>query len=608
MSKPAVNTGPLTNIVEILLQRAVQQPDQQAFTFLVDGETEERSLTYADLDRRARAISGWLRSVPAKGERVILLYPSGLEFVAALFGCLYGGVTAVTAYPLDPARLSRTLSRLQGIIHDAQPVVAFTTADSLRLIEELCLEHPDLNRVLWKATETIPDSLCADWRQDIINPDALAVLQYTSGSTAAPKGVMLSHRNILENERMIQETRGNSESSTFVAWIPLAHDWGLINSVFQPLYVGARSVLMTTEAFLQKPARWLRTISRYTDVTSGGPNFAYELCASKLTPDDCEGLDLTNWNQAGVAAGPVYPATLRQFANTFGPWGFRREAFYCGYGLAEATVLVSATERFHEPRVLSIESASLEQNEVVADPPEGSDVSYFVSCGKAPTGQKVVIVDPNTRTEALPGHVAEIWVSGSNVAQGYWDNLEETDNTFRACMSDTHEGPFLRTGDLGFIHNEELFVTGRLKDLIIIRGRNLHPQDIELTAERSHKSLRPGCAVAFSTQTANEERLAIVAELRNSHQANTEEIIRMIRRGVAETHGVIAHAVALVRAGSVPKTSSGKLQRQACRASYIAGVLDAVVINLMEDGGSVGGPGSGFVAPRTPTEERLVEI
>jgi acyl-CoA synthetase (AMP-forming)/AMP-acid ligase II/thioesterase domain-containing protein/acyl carrier protein len=593
-------------LVDVLRERAVRQPKRLAYSFLPKGEAEEASFTYAELDLRARAIGAWLSSATAAGDRVLLLSSSGPEFVSAVFGCLYRGAVAVPAYPLDPARIGRTFSRLSRLLQDAEPVVALTTAESLRLIEDLIRIHPDLQKVRWMATESIPLELARDWKRPPIHAETLAILQYTSGSLAAPKGVMVSHRNILENEKMIQEEYDYTENNTFVGWIPLAHDWGLINCVFQPLYSGALSVLMPPEVFLQKPVRWLQTISRFKNVTSGGPGFAYELCVSKIPPEEREGLHLQNWICAGVGASPVRPATLARFAAGFRDCGFRRQAFYNGYGLAEATLSVSASIRFQEPRILRVQKTSLERNDVVVDPPEDVPANHIVSCGKAPSGEKIVIVDAESCELCPPGKVGEIWVSGPNITQGYWNNPSGTDETFRAFLKDSGDGPFLRTGDLGFLHEGELFVTGRLKDVIIIRGRNLYPEDIELTVERCHKGLRPGCTVAFSVEDEFDEGLVIVQEVRASHQTDLVEIVDAIRQAVLLEHEVTAHTIVLVQERSIPKTSSGKLQRPACRVAFLSGSLEVLEQNILARDRNE--HRRGFVAPRTPFEQKLGRI
>ncbi len=593
-------------LVDVLRERAIRQPHRLAYSFLPKGEIEEARFTYAELDLRARAIGAWLKSATAAGDRVLLLSSSGPEFVSAVFGCLYRGAVAVPAYPLDPVRIGRTFSRLSRLLKDAEPVVALTTESTLRLVEDLVQIHPDLERVRWMATESIPSELAENWKRPPIHAETLAILQYTSGSLAAPKGVMVSHRNVLENERMLQESHDYTEDNTFVGWIPLAHDWGLINNVFQPLYSGALSVLMPPEVFLQKPVRWLQTISRFKNVTSGGPGFAYELCVSKIPAEERKGLHLENWICAGIGASPAHPGTLDRFAAGFRDCGFRRQAFYNGYGLAEATLMVTDSEKFKEPRILRMQKASLERNDVVVDPPEDVPASHIVSCGKAPSGEKIVIVDAESCAALPAGKVGEIWVSGPNITQGYWNNPAETDSTFRAFLKDSGDGPFLRTGDLGFFHEGELFVTGRLKDVIIIRGRNLYPEDIELTVERCHKGLRPGCTVAFSVEDEFDEGLVIVQEVRTSHQTGLVEIVDAIRRAVLLEHDVTAHTIVLVQERSIPKTSSGKLQRPACRTAFLSGSLEVLEQNILTRDRKE--HRKGFVAPRTPFEKKLGKI
>jgi acyl-CoA synthetase (AMP-forming)/AMP-acid ligase II/thioesterase domain-containing protein/acyl carrier protein len=593
-------------LVDILGERAVRRPGRIAYAFLPGGESEEARFTYAELDLRARAIAVWLSAASAAGDRVLLLGSSGPEFVSGVFGCLYRGAVAVPAYGLDPARIGRTFSRLQRMVQDARPVVGLTTASSLRLVEDLVRIHPELGSVRWTATESIPSELAADWKRPPIHADTLAILQYTSGSLAAPKGVMVSHGNVLANEKMMQEAHDYTEENTFVGWIPLAHDWGLIGNVFQPLYTGAPSALMPPEAFLQKPVRWLRAISRYKNVSSGGPPFAYELCASKIAPEEREGLHLENWNFAGVGASPIHPGTLDRFAAAFKDYGFRRKAFFCGYGLAEATLLVSDSEKITEPRILRVERTALERNEVVIDPPAGVAANELVGCGKAAAGEKIVIVDPKSGAACAPARVGEIWVCGPNVTQGYWNNPSETQESFCAVLADSGEGHFLRTGDLGFLHQGELFVTGRLKDLIIIRGRNLYPEDVEMTVERCHRALRPGCTAAFSVPGEFDEGLVIVQEVRASQQTDLTDIMGAIRQAVFREHEVVAQTIVLVQERSVPKTSSGKLQRPACRAAFLSGTLEILEQSTQDRDRNE--QRKDLIAPRSPVETKLAAI
>lgn len=583
-----------STLVELLRRRALYQPDRRAYTFLVDGETEEAHLTYEELDRQARTIGALLQSVGAAGGRALLLYPPGLEYIAAFFGCLYAGVVAVPVYPPNPVRLERTLPRFRAIANDAQPLVALTTSPILSVADALFTQDPDFQAIHWLTTDNIAGDLAEEWQDsDVVESDSLAFLQYTSGSTAAPKGVMVAHSNLLHNLSLIHQCFEVTPDSRGVIWLPPYHDMGLIGGLLQPLYGGFPVTLMSPLDFLQRPLRWLQAISRYKGTHSGGPNFAYDLCVRKITPEQRATLDLSSWELAFNGAEPVRCETLERFASAFEPCGFRREAFYPCYGLAEATLIVSGGLKAALPITYAVQGETLESARVVATSGEEEGVRTFVGCGQALGDQKIVIADPESFIQCPPDQVGEIWVSGPSVAQGYWNEPEGTEHTFRAYLADTKEGPFLRTGDLGFLRDDELFVTGRFKDLIIIDGRNHYPQDIELTVEQSHPSLRAGCCAAFSVDAGGEERLVVVAEVKRGYEPDrrqeqvqpaldsargslldVKEVIRAVRRAVAEYHDLQTHDILLLKAGSIPKTSSGKIQRHACRAGYLAGSLN----------------------------------
>src|SRR5829696_5981433 len=498
-------------LVDLLGWRVAHQPEREAYTFLGDGEEEESSVNYRELEQHARSVASRLQSAGvAAGERVLLLYPSGLEYIAAFLGCLYAGVIAVPAYP---PRLNRPTSRLQAIAADSKASVALTTTHISSNLERRLAHAPEIKSLLWLATDDGKDS-AREWHPPEIDGNTLAFLQYTSGSTAAPKGVMVTHSNLLHNLAMIYHGVGHTPLSQMVSWLPPYHDMGLIGGVLQPLYGGFPATLIPPVSFLQRPLRWLRSISRLGADSAGAPNFAYDLCARKITLEELSTLDLSNWTKAFNAAEPIRRETLERFADTFAPCGFRWEAFHPAYGLAEATVFVSGRTKTDPLVVLPVEGAGLKSDRVVAaSSTEGKGVRTLVGCGRTLADQKIVVVDPDSLTLCPPERVGEVWVSGASVAQGYWGKAEETANTFRARLADTGDGPFLRTGDLGFLHQGELFVTGRLKDLIIIRGRNHYPQDIEHTAEQSHVALRPGGCAAFSAETDEGELLVIVQEL-----------------------------------------------------------------------------------------------
>ena len=559
-------------LVQLLRLRALSQPEQLAYTFLADGEAEEHRLNYAELDREARAIGAWLQSFMSPGERALLIYPPGLEYIAAFFGCLYAGVVAVPAYP---PRRNRNLLRLQAILTDAQASVALTLDSILSKLSPLLEQTPNFQSVRWLATEQVAKGLEHDWSEQSPDTDALAFLQYTSGSTSAPKGVMLSHRNLLHNERIIQRVFRQSEQSHIFGWLPLYHDMGLIGNIIQPLFVGAPCTLMSPVAFLQRPFRWLQAISRYRATTSGGPNFAYDLCVSKISAAERETLDLSSWSVAYNGSEPIRAHTLENFAETFASCGFRQDSFYPCYGLAESTLIVSGRLDAISPVIRRVSASALEKN-LVEESSAAEDEKIMVGCGESPPGQRVVIADQKTLTECPPGRIGEVWVAGESVAQGYWNRAAETTDTFGARLSDTGEGGFLRTGDLGFLLDGELFITGRLKDLIIIRGLNHYPQDIEETVVKCHPAARPGGGAAFSIEASGEERLVLVQEINQQRKFDGDAIIDSIREAVAREHEIHAHAIVLIRAGGIPKTSSGKIQRHACRQAFLERGFEAI--------------------------------
>lgn len=569
-----------STLVDLLRWRASQQPDRRAFTFLFGVEEEGPHLSYLQLDRRARAISALLQTRIKSGERALLLYPPGVEFVAAFFGCLYSGIIAVPAPPPDPARLDRTLSRVRGICKDAQPAAALTASSIFSALQEWLPHAPDLQSLYWLATDDVSTDLAEQWQRADVDADSLAFLQYTSGSTAAPKGVMVSHANLLNNSRYISQAWEYLPDSVSLIWVPNYHDDGLVHGTVQPIYSGYSCLQMSPVSFAQKPAQWLQAITRYRVTHSGGPNFAYALCVRKVTPHEKASLDLSCWRMAYNAAEPIHKNTLEDFYEAFAPCGFQWNSFYPSYGLAESTLLVSTKRKGHSPSFCLADVSTLEREKrVVASTqknPEGRNPSVraFVGCGHPVLDMKIAIVDPETLRPCEPGEVGEILLSDPSVAQGYWNQPQATEMTFRAHIKDSGEGPFLRTRDLGFMKDGELFVTGRLKDMLIIRGRNIYPQDIELTVEKCHPALRPGCGAAFAVEAGGEERLVIVHEA-DDKKADPDQITEAICQAVAEEHELAVYAVSLIKPRTIPKTSSGKIQRHACRAGFLEGNSDA---------------------------------
>ena len=564
--------GPPT-LVELLRHRARHHGSRTAYIFLVDGETEEAPITYAELDRQARAIAAWLQSLDLEGQRALLLFPAGLEFIAAFFGCLYAGVVAVPAYP---PRMNRSLDRIQAVAHDADARVALTTKSVLERVKGGLRQTSGLERLTWLATDAVPVGIEQSWKKPDCRSTTLAFLQYTSGSTGTPKGVMLTHANLLHNCALIGHAFEVTRSLSGVFWLPCYHDMGLVGGVLCPLFQGAPNVIMSPMSFLQRPFRWLQAISRYRATTSGGPNFAYDLCVRKITPQQRATLDLSSWAVAFNGAEPVRSETLDRFSEMFEPCGFRREAFYPCYGLAEATLIVSGGLKHEPPVVRSFDAKALENRLVIEVPAIDEGARRLVGSGQVLADEEIVIANPETMARCGPGQVGEIWVKNPSIAQGYWQRREETENTFHARLRETGEGLFLRTGDLGFFQDNELFVAGRLKDLIIIRGLNHYPHDIELTVEKSHTALRPGCGAAFTVDVHDEPRLIIVYEVERRQQPDLDEVFEAIRRDVGREHELQVDAIVLVKPGSIPKTSSGKIQRHACRNAFLQATLEEV--------------------------------
>jgi amino acid adenylation domain-containing protein len=610
-------------LVDILRWRAQHSPQREAYTFLLDttngylGETKQVQMTYADLDHQARCIAELLQDRVAPGERVLLLYPPSLEYVAAIFGCFYAGVVAVPAYP---PRLNQSLMRIQTIIQDARASAALTTSAILSSLRRKFASETLMQDLHWIETDTIAQEVTAEaeltqvgrdlrtawsplplristapaFRESHVDPEALALLQYTSGSTGSPKGVMLTHKHLMQNAALIQEGMSLTSETRSLFWLPPYHDMGLMGGILQGLYTGYPTVLMTPAAFLQQPLRWLQAISSFRATVSGGPNFAYDLCVKKATEDAIKALNLSSWAVAFNGAEPVRAETLQRFAEMFADSGFRPEMFYPCYGMAETTLFVSGGRKDEKPSIRAFGGEAIENGYAIPltgtleTTSEQESSRLLVSCGYVRQGQEITIVDPQTRTRCAPGTIGEIWVRGPNVALGYWGKAEETAETFHAFLRRdsasrlsgerlSDEGPFLRTGDLGFCVDNELFVTGRLKDLIIIRGRNLYPQDIEQVVEKSHPLLRQSCCAAFAVEGAIAEQVVVVQEvMRHYDEQGVQEAIQAICQAVLSTFDVEVSAIELLRVGTIPKTSSGKIQRRACRSGFLAGELNAV--------------------------------
>ena len=550
-------------LTDVLERRANLSGEKRAYTFLANGENEADSLTFLDLRRRARIVAAHLSWRNARGERAILLYPQGLEFIVAFFACLYAGVIAVPAS--IPSR-KHGLEALRRVAKDADARWILSTSEVLEQLAAELASEAALLGINYVDTTALRDA-DAEWQPPPTAADDVALLQYTSGSSGSPRGVVVTHLNLVANQRQIALSFGHDEATVAVSWLPMFHDMGL-GTVLGAAWGGCHCILMSPQAFLQKPARWLESITRYGGSCSGGPDFAYDLCTRRVTAEQRAGLDLSSWTAAYNGSEPVRAATLERFVEAFGSCGFKKTAFLPVYGLAEATLLVTSGRRELGPLVRRFPESS---GEAV------SGGQLRVGCGAPAPGTRIAIMDPSSREECGAGQVGEIWVRGASVAAGYWRNERETLETF-GVRAASGEGDFLRTGDLGFLTDGELFVTGRRKDLIIVRGRNHYPQDIEDSVLSAHRALVPGACAAFSVETEQGEELVVVAEVERSavRTLDAPSVVRAIRGAISARHALQTHATVLIKPSTLPRTTSGKVRRRACREAFLARTLPAL--------------------------------
>ena len=565
-------------LLDLVRQRAERYRDKVAFDYChySPGGEEHSRLTYHELDIKARAIASTLQRQGAAGERVLVLCPSGLDFIAGFFGCIYAGAVAV---PVHPPVHNRVIGRVGSIVRDAQARFVLTTAELQAELKAVVDDLAGGNPLLWSAADAVVPAAAEEWVVPDIDASATVLVQYTSGSTSSPKGVVVTHRNLLHNLDAICKAWGHgADNAVSVFWLPLHHDMGLIGSILEALYVGCTSFLIPPEAFIERPMRWLEALSRHGGTITAAPNFAYELCVERSTVEERAAIDLSSWSTAMCGAEPVSAATLQRFADAFGPAGFRPEAFNPVYGMAEATLLVSGSSDWAAPVVRHVDGVALREHRVVTVAPEHPAATPFIGCGRAQRGHEIVIVDPLSRRPCTAGEVGEIWLAGGSVAQGYWGRPAETEETFSAFLSDTGRGPFLRTGDLGFQLEGELFVTGRLKDLIVIRGRNHYPEDIEATVQDSHPALLRGRGAAFSVtpRSSSAEQLVVVQEVDRNRIGGVDisEVIAAIRTAITEHHEIQPYAIVLVEPLRIPTTSSGKIRRSRCQQRFLDGDLE----------------------------------
>ena len=562
-----------TTLVNLLQARAGELTEQLAVRLLMDGDQTERRISFHAWDQAARSLAVQLLERAKPGDRVLLLHPFGEEFLFALFGCLYAGLIPIPAYP---PRNEKHLPRIEAIVLDSAARLVLTPADTESRVIRWLAGRSFAERLF---IQQPPDpGLAQAWKSPAITPDSICLLQYTSGSTGSPKGVMVSHKNMLANLGMVQRQFSNTEDSSFLSWLPYFHDMGLIGNVLQPLYLGSSATLLSPAHFLQKPIRWLQAITRHRPRVTGAPNFAYQLCLTSVSEEERQSLDLSSLDIAYNGAEPIVPGIVQGFCAYFAPCGFRRAALYPCYGLAEATLFVTSGIRLEPPLIVEADADLLRRDMLaIADP--GEAAKALVSCGYVPEGETIAIVHPDSCQRVPDGAIGEIWVQGTHVAQGYWQKPELSEQIFRArIQGDPEAGTFLRTGDLGVIFQGQLFVTGRTKELLIVRGRNYYPRDIEWTVERSHPALMANGGVAFSVPVDGEEKVVVLQEVRRSdrHRISAEEVTGAIRRAVAEEHGLHLQDIQLLNMGAILKTSSGKIQRLACAAAYLKGEFKAI--------------------------------
>jgi len=565
--------------VAALLYQAEYKHDSCVFSYMPDGEVISNYYTFGQLDREARRIASMLQDLPV-ASRILLLFPQGLEFVAAFYGCLYAGMTAVPAYP---PRANQKLHRLSAIVRDSGATLALSTVSWLERFQNQ-FEGRQFAGLRWMASDNKHGD-AEQWHGLERDGNDIAFLQYTSGSTGEPKGVRVSYDNIFHNQKLITRSFQHPENANSVCWLPLYHDMGLIGNVIQTVYLGVHNILMSPVSFLQKPYRWLKAIDEYQAATSGGPNFAYDLCVDKVTPDQRDSLDLSCWQLAYNGAEPVRADTLRRFSEHFKTCGFSDSAFFPCYGMAETTIFISGGDRQGGFETVTADKNALSDNRVIAVESGNHNGVQLVSSGHLWDGMDVAIVHPGTNCSCAELEIGEIWVKGDSVARGYENKTKESDRSFNAHIVDLDNGPYLRTGDLGFLQANSLFVTGRLKDLIIVRGKNHYPGDIEITAAASHRALRKYAGAAFQVETRSKIQLVIIQELERKYlrEFDSSEIATSVRQAVSAKHEITVDCLVLIKTNSLPKASSGKVQRRLCRSRYLADDLPVLALDRLDE-------------------------
>lgn len=600
----------------ILKNHIATNPDKIAYIFLTKGQESDK-VTYQILYQNAIKIAAKLQQLNLQGERVLLLYPSSIDFIAAFMGCLYAGAIAVPSYlPENP----RIITRIKTIIADCKPKAILSLNNDMmqqisvpadnnnHIKENLTQDYHNINFI---NTSILSDQIAHLYKPfDILSSD-IAFLQYTSGSTSNPKGAMITHQNIIHNLKVMEKNYGLNNHSVTISWLPIHHDMGLVVGLLESLYLGSKTVFMSPNDFMKAPLLWLKAITKYHGTFSAAPNFAYDLCnMKKISPEIGKKLDLSSWQAALNGAEPIKAKTLEKFTKKFAKYGFKKETHAPSYGMAEATVFISACKYQHKPLTKSFNKDLLEISGKAQIASRNENQKKLVSCGRGEMMKKLWIVEPNNSTKCQDGFVGEIWVQDDSVARGYWHKEELTREIFNAYEKTYQQGPFLRTGDLGFIYQGELYITGRYKDLIIIRGQNIYPQDIELITEEAHSSLRKNSAACFAIEKNSEEQLVIIQEIRG--EQNFQEIFYKIMENVSNEYALIPYDIVFIKRGTISKTTSGKIQRQLSKKLYLANKLE-IITSLKEviyktKGSMLSLASHRAIMPKTNIERSLASI
>ncbi len=584
-----MDLNPKPTIVDMLRDHAGKTPGQLAFQFLANGETETTSVTFAALERRTMAIAAELQERKL-GPRVVLMFQPGLSFVATFFGCLAAGLVAVPVYP--PKRREEC-AHLRNILQAAEASLLVCDPPSAALLARFVQAgeapmQPVPMVIDWQEDESAVAERAASFRPPDVQADDTAFLQFTSGSTGQPKGVIISHANIMANQQVIQRAFGHDASTKVLGWLPFYHDMGLLGILMQPVYLGRPCVLMPPAAFIQKPLRWLKAIAKYGISTSGGPNFAYELCVKSISDEQLQAhpeLDLSSWQLAFSGAEPVRAETLARFAAKFAAYGFSSRAFYPCYGMAETTLLLTGIEKQASPQVATLDAQALETGHA-RDANSNASIRHAVSCGRVWGEHGVVIIDPDSGAALPENAVGEIWASGPSVAQGYWNRPQATRENFQLTHPNYPGRHFLRTGDLGFLREGNLYVTGRLKTLLIVNGKKYYPHDIEATVTPLHPAFRSQTAI-FSDEDRVPPRIILVQEV-YTHLAKKIDLgntIKQIQSHVLGQHGIKLDEVILT-SDRIPVTSSGKTRHAECRHTWRKGQLRIIGDNSTQSAGA----------------------